>query len=92
MQLRTWAEIFPWNLSVLATKKKVLVLAPKCLMHLRVENRHPRLPEKLSVLQLVFVLVRWEFQGQVRLRDGLWNSLSMGSPTERTRREEMETA
>jgi len=71
---------------VLATKKKVQVPALKCLMHRRAENRHPRLLENLSVLRLVFVLVRWEFQDQARLRDVLSSSLLMGSPTERTRR------
>jgi hypothetical protein len=68
MHLRTWAATVPWSLSVLATKKKAQVPAPKCLMHLRAENRHPRLSENL---RLVFVLVRWEFQVQVRLRDVL---------------------
>ena len=68
MQLRTWAESVPWNLSVLATRKKDQVPALRCLMHLRAENRHPQLYENL---RLVFVLVRWEFQVQVRPRDVL---------------------
>jgi hypothetical protein len=86
MRLRTWAATVPWNLSVPATKKKVQVPALRCRMHLRAENHHPRLPENLSVLRLVSVLLKWEFQVQVRLPDVLLSLLSMESPTERTRR------
>jgi hypothetical protein len=68
MQLRIWAATVPWNLSMLATKKKAQGLALRCLMHLRAESRHPRLSENL---RLVFVLVKWEFQVQVRPRDVL---------------------
>jgi hypothetical protein len=68
MQLRTWVVTVPWNLSVLATKKKAQDPALRYLMHLRAESRHPRLCENL---RLVFALVRWEFQVQVRLRDVL---------------------
>ena len=57
-RLRTWAASVPWNLSVLATRRKVQVPALKCLMHLRAESRHPRLFENLRVLRLVFALVK----------------------------------
>ena len=92
MRLRTWVVNVPWSLSVLATKKKAQAPALRCLMHLRAENRHPRLLENSSVLRLVFVLVRWESRVQVRLRDVLLNSLSMESPTKRTLRGKMATA
>jgi len=92
MQLRTWAEIFPWNLSVLATKMKVQAPALKCLMHLQVEHRCPSLFESRSVLRSVFVLVKEESQVQVRQRDALSSSLSTESPTDVTRRGRMETA
>ena len=92
MQLRTWAETFPWNLLVLATKMKVQVPALKCLMHLQVGHRCPSLFESRSVLRSVFVHVKEEFQVQVRQRDALSSSLSTESPTDVTRRGRTETA
>ena len=75
MQLRTWAEIFPWNLSVLATKMKVQAPAPKCLMHLQAEHRCPSLFESRRVLRSVFVLAKEEFQDQVKQQDAQSSSL-----------------
>jgi hypothetical protein len=92
MQLRIWAATVPWSLSVLGIRTKVQVPALKCLMHLQAERHYPSLFENLRVLRLVFVLVRWEFQDQVMLRDALSSSLSTESPKDVTRRGKKETA
>jgi len=67
---------------MLGTKKKGQVLVPNCLTHPRAEHRCPNLFENRRGLRLVFVLARWEFQVQVRLRDALLSSLSTESPRE----------
>jgi len=92
MQLRTWAETFPWNLSVLATKMKVQVPALKCLMHLQAEHRCPSLFESQRVLRWVCDLLKEEFQVQVKQQDAQSSSLSTESPTDVTRLGRMETA